>query len=127
LVTSTPILETIGVQIPAPLRDCLEASGWSVSAESIDECSRHLSDEILDAFSIAGSPADCARKLTEVARLGVKEMAMVALPAVGQTPEQLAQRLAAEVLPAVRTALDTQVVPSCAGAWAISSSSVAAR
>jgi 5,10-methylenetetrahydromethanopterin reductase len=112
LVTSRPILETIGVQVPAPLRECLEASGWSVSAETIDECSRHLSDEILDAFSVAGTPDDCARKLVEVARQGVKEMAMVALPAEGQTPEELAQRLASEVLPAVRSALAAHPVSS---------------
>jgi len=112
LVTSRPILETIGVRVPEPLRECLEASGWSVSAETIDECSRHLSEEILDAFSIAGTPEDCARKLVEVARQGVKEMAMVALPAEGQTPEGLAERLASEVLPAVRSALRTQTVAS---------------
>jgi 5,10-methylenetetrahydromethanopterin reductase len=112
LVTSRPILETIGVQVPAPLRECLEASGWSVSAETIDECSRHLSDEILDAFSVAGTPDDCARKLVEVARQGVKEMAMVALPAEGQTPDDLAQRLASEVLPAVRSALAAHPVSS---------------
>ena len=112
LVTSRPILETIGVHVPEPLRECLEASGWSVSAETIDECSRHLSEEILDAFSIAGTAEDCARKLVQVARQGVKEMAMVALPAEGQTPEGLAERLASEVLPAVRSALRTQTVAS---------------
>ena len=112
LVTSRPILETIGVSVPEQLRECLEASGWSVSAETIDECSRHLSAEILDAFSVAGTPQECARKLVEVARQGVKEMAMVALPAEGQTPEGLAERLAKEVLPAVRSALRTQAVSS---------------
>src|SRR5207245_1462661 len=42
LVTSRPILETIGVRIPAPLRDCLAASGWSVSAAAMDAWYRHL-------------------------------------------------------------------------------------
>ena len=37
---------------------------------------------------------------------------MVALPAEGQTPESLAERLASEVLPAVRSALRTQTVAS---------------
>jgi 5,10-methylenetetrahydromethanopterin reductase len=103
LVTSRPILDSIGVQIPAPLRDCLEASGWSVSASTIDECSRHLTPEILDAFSVAGTPEDCTRKLLEVARQGAGELAMVALPAQGQTVEVLARRLAKEVLPDVRS------------------------
>jgi 5,10-methylenetetrahydromethanopterin reductase len=112
LVTSRPILETIGVEVPTSLRNCLEASGWSVSAETIDECSRHLSDEILDAFSVAGTADDCAHKLIDVARHGVNEMAMVALPAEGQTAEEVARRLARDVLPAVRSELATQAVSS---------------
>ncbi len=110
LVTSRPILETIGVDVPAALRDCLEASGWSVSAETVDKCSRHLSDEILDAFSVAGTADDCVRKLIEVAHHGVNEMAMVALPAEGQTAEDLARRLAHDVLPAVRSELAAHAV-----------------
>jgi len=112
LVTSRPILESIGVEVPASLRDCLEASGWSVSPETIDECSRHLSDEILDAFSVAGTADDCARKLAEVARHGVNEMAMVALPAEGQTADDLAGTLARHVLPAVRSQLAAPAVTS---------------
>ena len=108
LVTSRPILETIGVQVPAALRDCLDASGWSVSAETIDECSRHLSDEILDAFSVAGTAEDCRSKLVEVARQGVDEMAMVALPVEGQSPEDLARQIAEDVLPEVRAELDAR-------------------
>jgi 5,10-methylenetetrahydromethanopterin reductase len=112
LVTSRPILDSIGVEIPADLRGCLEASGWSVSAKTIDECSQHLTPEILDAFSVAGTPEDCARKLVEVARQGARELAMVALPAKGQTVEDLARRLAKEVLPEVRSTISKQAVSS---------------
>lgn len=103
LVTSRPILDAIGITIPVELRSCLDEAGWSVNAEAIDRCSRHLSDEILDAFSVAGTPDDCARKLVMVARTGVRELALVALPAQGQTVEQLARRLAGDVLPQVRS------------------------
>jgi len=112
LVTSRPILGTIGVEVPAGLRDCLEASGWSVSPQTIDECSRHLNDEILDAFSVAGTAGDCARKLAEVAGMGVNEVVMVALPPEGQTADDLARRLAKDVLPAVRSQVDTHAVTS---------------
>lgn len=110
LVTSKAILPTIGVQIPAPLRDCLEASGWTVSAKAIDGCSQFLSDEVLDAFSVAGTPEACARKLVRVARHGVNEMAFVSLPAAGDSPERLAERIASEVLPLVRGQLQSQPV-----------------
>ena len=110
LVTSRPVLESIGVDIPQALRDCLEASGWSVTPESIDSCSHLLTDEILDAFSVAGTPEQCAKKLTRIARTGVQELAMVALPAQGQTVEDIARRLASEVLPQVRASLPAAAV-----------------
>jgi 5,10-methylenetetrahydromethanopterin reductase len=83
-----------------------------VAAESIDECASHLTDEILDAFSVAGTPDQCARKLAEIARLGVQELAMVALPAKGQTVEDVARRLAHEVIPQVRATLSGAAVSS---------------
>lgn len=102
LVTSREILDSLGLDLPRELRDCLDASGWSVASPSIDECSRHLSDEIIDAFSVAGTPSECARKLARLAETGMRELAMVALPAPGQTADDLARRLAREVLPEVR-------------------------
>jgi 5,10-methylenetetrahydromethanopterin reductase len=105
LVTSRAVLDTLGLAIPAPLRDCLERWGWSVAPERIDDCSPHLSDEILDAFSVAGTPEDCARKLVRVATSGAGELALVALPAPGQRVEDLARRLATAVLPMVRDEL----------------------
>jgi len=110
LVTSRPILDSIGVRIPQRLLACLESSGWSVGPEAIDECSRHLSDEILDAFSLAGTPGECARKLRQIAATGVREIAFVALPAPGQSVEQLARRLATEVIPEVRSGLSGEAV-----------------
>jgi 5,10-methylenetetrahydromethanopterin reductase len=110
LVTSRPILDSIGVQIPQRLLTCLESSGWSVASEAIDECSRHLSDEILDAFSLAGTPDECAGKLRQIAETGVREIAFVALPAPGQSVEQLARRLATEVVPQVRSGLSEKAL-----------------
>jgi 5,10-methylenetetrahydromethanopterin reductase len=110
LVTSRPVLESIGIEIPAPLRACLESSGWSVTAESIDACSEHLTDDILDAFSVAGTAEQCAQKLDQLAQTGVEELAMVALPAKGQTVEDIARRLAGEVIPEVRANLARMAV-----------------
>jgi 5,10-methylenetetrahydromethanopterin reductase len=110
LVTSRPILESIGIEIPSALYACLEGSGWSVAAESIDECSKHLTDDILDAFSVAGTADQCAKKLAQIAQTGVHELAMVALPAKGQTVEDIARRLANEVIPLVRSTLSGAAV-----------------
>jgi 5,10-methylenetetrahydromethanopterin reductase len=102
LVTSRTILDSLGLEVPRELRDCLDASGWSVTPETIDGCSQHLSDDVIDAFSVAGTPSECAGKLVRLAGSGVRELAMVALPAPGQTADDLARRLAREVLPEVR-------------------------
>lgn len=110
LVTSRPILQTIGVEIPTPLRECLEASAWTVGQEAIDRCSQFLSDEILDAFSVAGTPETCAYNVARIARHGVKEIAFVSLPSAGDTPERLAERIASEVIPAVKSELQSQGV-----------------
>ncbi len=108
IVTSRLILDSIGVQIPPQLMTCLESSGWSMAAEAIDDCSRYLTEEMLDAFSVAGTPAECARKLARIARTGVCELALVGLPAQGQSVEELARRLAVEVIPEVRSLLSRQ-------------------
>jgi 5,10-methylenetetrahydromethanopterin reductase len=108
LVTSRGILNSLGLEVPGELRDCLDSSGWSVAPETIDECSRHLSGDILDAFSVAGTPSECARKLARLAGSGVRELAMVALPAPGQSADEIARRLAREVLPEVRERMEAR-------------------
>lgn len=101
LITSRPILDQIGIVIPAALRDHLDRTGWSLTPESIAVGKTLLNAEILDAFSVTGTPSQCARKLREVARLGVDQIAMVPLCPHGVTFETMARRIATEVLPLV--------------------------
>ena len=99
LITSRPILDRIQVVLPAALRDHLERTGWSLAPEAVAAGKQLLSSDILDAFSVTGTPAQCARKLGEVARSGVDQIAMVPLCPDGVTYEAMTRRLAEEVLP----------------------------
>jgi 5,10-methylenetetrahydromethanopterin reductase len=101
LITSRPILDQIGIVIPTALRDHLDRTGWSLTPESIAVGKTLLNAEILNAFSVTGTPSQCARKLREVAQLGVDQIAMVPLCPRGVTFETMARRIATEVLPLV--------------------------
>ncbi len=101
LITSRPILDQIGIVLPTPLRDHLDRTGWSLTPESIAVGKTLLNPEILDAFSVTGTPSQCARKLRELAQLGVDQIAMVPLCPRGVTFETMARRIATDVLPLV--------------------------
>ena len=101
LITSRPILDEIGIALPTALRDHLERTGWSFTPDSIAVGKTLLNAEILDAFSVTGTPTECARKLSEVARMGVDQIAMVPLCPHGVTFETMARRIATDVLPLV--------------------------
>lgn len=101
LITSRPILDRIGVVLPEPLREHLERTGWSLAPEAVRGAAPLLSPEILDMFSVAGTPAECVRKLERLAALGVDQLAFVAFPNRHADTEAIFTRLAREVLPAL--------------------------
>src|SRR5215472_14087457 len=98
LITSRPILDRIQVVLPVALREHLERTGWSLAPQAVAAGKQLLSGDILDAFSVTGTAAQCARKLSEVARSRIDQIAMVPLCPDGVTYERMARRLAEEVL-----------------------------
>jgi len=101
LITSRPILDQIGIAIPAALRDHLDRTGWSLTPDSIAVGKTLLNAEMLDAFSVTGTPSQCAGKLRDIAQLGVDQIAMVPLCPNGVSFETMARRIATDVLPLV--------------------------
>jgi 5,10-methylenetetrahydromethanopterin reductase len=94
ITTSRPILEQIGVRLPAALASHLESTGWAYPKESPLEAAALVPEEILQAFAIYGTPEECVRRLDEVWSCGIDEMCFVLFPVAGETPEVLARRLA---------------------------------
>lgn len=108
IITSRPILDRIGIELPAALRDHLDATGWRYPAETPLEASRLLPDELIDAFSITGTPEQCRRRLQEIRDLGIDHVTFVLFAPGGNTQqglEGLIRRIAADVVaPVIATA-----------------------
>lgn len=102
LITSRPILDRIGVKLPPPLLEHLDRTGWTLAPEAVRAACPLLSPEILDMFSVAGTPAEVARKLERIAVTGVDQLALVSFENPTADTEVIFQRIAHEVIPALR-------------------------
>lgn len=98
LVTSRPILGDLGIELPAALRDHLDATGWAFPQVSPERAAELLPDHILDAFAVYGTPETCLRRLNEIRSDGIDHVCFVLFPPAGQTVADLATRLADEVV-----------------------------
>lgn len=99
LISSRPILHELGLELPDKMRRRLDRSGWRYEDAGLS--GDLLTDEIVDAFSVHGTVDDCARRLTVMRAAGVDEVGFVLLPPEGSTPEEVATRLAREVVPSL--------------------------
>lgn len=98
LITSRPILDQLGIEVPTELRKHLDRMGWRYPSETPDEASRLLPDYIVDAFSVHGTPQDCIDKLQAIRGAGIDHVSFVLFPTPGNSLDQLAERIAAEVV-----------------------------
>ncbi|GAA4252974.1 LLM class flavin-dependent oxidoreductase [Dactylosporangium darangshiense] len=102
LVTSRPILDQLGVDLPGPLRDHLDRTGWAFPALDAHEAAALLSPGLLDTFAVYGTPDDCVRRLREIRECGIDHLTCVLFAPSGSTVDDVAERLAESVLPALR-------------------------
>lgn len=98
LITSRPIIDRLGIELPARLRDHLDADGWRYPRIPAAEAARLLTPEIVDAFSIAGTPADVRAKLRRIRALGIDHVTFVLFPVPGIGAPDLARRVAETVV-----------------------------
>lgn len=102
LVTSRPILDQLGVELPGRLRDHLDATGWAFPSLDARAAADLLSDDLLDSFSVHGTPADCLRRLREIRDSGIDHITCVLFAPDGSTVDDVAERLAVDVMPGLR-------------------------
>jgi 5,10-methylenetetrahydromethanopterin reductase len=98
LITSRPILDRIGVELPGALRDRLDAQGWRYPTETPQEAAELLPDHIVDAFALHGTPEQVRQRLQVVRDCGVEHVSFVLFPPPGTSTEALARRIAQEVV-----------------------------
>lgn len=104
LISSRPILDQIGVELPPRLRAHLDSTGWLYPRETAAAAAALLPDHIVDAFAVHGTPADCVARLREIQACGINHFGFVLFPPEGETVESLATLLAEEVISVLRSA-----------------------
>jgi 5,10-methylenetetrahydromethanopterin reductase len=98
LITSRPILDRIGIELPSALRDRLDAQGWRYPRETPEEAAALLPDHIVDAFALHGTPAQVRKRLDVIRDCGINHVAFVLFPPAGSSTEALARRIALEIV-----------------------------
>ena len=103
LITSRPILDEIGIELPASLRAHLDATGWVYPAETPEQAAALLPDHIVDAFAVYGTPAECVERVREIRSCGINHVCFVLFPPSGETVSSLAQLLSDQVVSVLRS------------------------
>ncbi|MFQ6075963.1 MAG: LLM class flavin-dependent oxidoreductase, partial [Candidatus Bathyarchaeia archaeon] len=103
---SEPVLERLGIQreIADPvikgLKELRKEGAFSLySREMMELASNLVSDKLVDKYSIAGTPEECARKVRRLLRLGIKQIAILPFPLPGGKNEDVMRLFAEEVIP----------------------------
>lgn len=102
MLSSRPILDDIGVDLPPQLRQHLDRHDWSFS--QIPNAAEMLTDEIINAFSVHGTPDECTQRLDGLRQFGIDQISFVALPAEGLSVEETASLIAERIIPEIRRA-----------------------
>ncbi|MDQ7906091.1 LLM class flavin-dependent oxidoreductase [Phytohabitans sp. ZYX-F-186] len=98
LITSRPILDRIGIELPSSLRDHLDARGWRYPTETPREAARLLPDHIVDAFAVHGTPERVRERLRAIRDCGIDHVSFVLFPPAGASTAALARRIAQDVV-----------------------------
>ena len=104
---SRPIIEELGVPLPAALRTLMDGRAYSIEPETIDQAAALIPEELIDQCSIAGAPGECAARLRGLATRGFDEVACWLFETPGVPQGAMVERLAGEVVPHLR-ALETR-------------------
>jgi 5,10-methylenetetrahydromethanopterin reductase len=99
IITSRTILDQLGIVLPDSLAERVAHGSWTYAEDEMLAAARLLPDEVIEAFAVYGTASECARRLAEIRSAGADQLAFVVLPGVGMTWEEVAMRIAREVLP----------------------------
>lgn len=102
---SRNILEKIGITLPADVLAFMDERGYRFERGQLTELGALLPDDMLDQFSLAGTPDEVTEKLIAIGRLGIHHAAMWPFPAKGVGLDETLRLLAKEVVPAVQAGL----------------------
>ena len=99
---SRPIIEELGVPLPAALRQLMDERAYSIEPETIGLAAALIPDELIDQCSIAGPPDEVAARLHQLTARGFDEAACWLFETPGVPHGAMAERLAGDVVPRLR-------------------------
>jgi 5,10-methylenetetrahydromethanopterin reductase len=101
LITSRPILQELGVEMPAAFAAAMERADWNLDRDVVREAARTLPVEVIGAFGLAGAPGDCRARLTALldAFPQISELTIVPFPVAGQSTVEVVTRFIETVAP----------------------------
>jgi alkanesulfonate monooxygenase SsuD/methylene tetrahydromethanopterin reductase-like flavin-dependent oxidoreductase (luciferase family) len=98
LVSSLPVLDVLGVTLPADLRELIGSITYEVQSEEMSAAAQLVPDTILEHFTMAGNGEFSRRRVAEVARAGGTHIAVLPWLVPGQTIEAFITTFAREVI-----------------------------
>lgn len=99
LVTSRPILEQLGVELPPRFAQEMERAQWQLSSSVIGRASALVPDELIGKFALAGTGAECRGALGRLLEAVPEITGVVIVPFAthGSSREQIVERFMTEV------------------------------
>jgi alkanesulfonate monooxygenase SsuD/methylene tetrahydromethanopterin reductase-like flavin-dependent oxidoreductase (luciferase family) len=98
LISSLPVLDDLGVELPGTLRDRLGRITYGVQSKEMIEAAALVPDDVLAHFTMAGDGAFCRRRVADLARGGVAHVAVLPWLLPGQTIEAFVEMFADELI-----------------------------
>jgi 5,10-methylenetetrahydromethanopterin reductase len=99
LVTSRPVLDRLGIEMPADFAAAMVARDWSLAREDVAVAGRTLPPDLVLRFGLAGTPQSCRSRLRELLEAvpQISQVAIVPFAAGAGTVEQTVRRFIHEV------------------------------
>jgi 5,10-methylenetetrahydromethanopterin reductase len=99
LITSRPVLDELGIEMPAAFAGAMEARGWSLDRHAVTEAGEALPAELVRRFGLAGTPETCRTALRALldAFPQISQVVIVPFAPAGGTVEAIVRRFIHEV------------------------------
>jgi 5,10-methylenetetrahydromethanopterin reductase len=97
IINSRSSLNSLSVTIPETVLAVLNRHGWKRTPEAITAMQGVLTEELLEAFSVTGTAAQCAERIAGLRAAGVTQVAPLFLVPKSSTLEEQMEQFAAAV------------------------------
>lgn len=99
LITSRPILDRLGLEMPPAFAAVMEPLGWNLAQAAVSRAAAAVPDEVALRFGLAGTPAQCRARLGELLQAfpQISQVTIVPFGPGGQSRTTVIRRFIQEV------------------------------